>query len=71
MSDNFYVEFRSVIHGFHIYRSVCTLVLGELLTIHLYLISDTKNNSRHWLAPVLGYLVVCMSRKHMHYLHIE
>ena len=34
MSDNFYVEFRSVIHGFDIYRSVCTLVLGELLTIN-------------------------------------
>lgn len=32
MSGNFYVEFRSVIRGFHVYRSVWTPVLGEQLT---------------------------------------
>ena len=38
MSSDFYVEFRNVICGFHIYRSVWTPVLGELLTVHLYLV---------------------------------
>ena len=37
MSGDFFVEFRSVMCG------VWTPVLGELLTVHLYLISATKN----------------------------
>ena len=39
MSGDFYVEFRSVIMvicGFHVYKSVWTPVIGELLIVHLY-----------------------------------
>ena len=32
MSDDFYVEFKSVVRGFHAYRSVWTSVLGEQLS---------------------------------------
>ena len=31
MSGDFFVEFRSVVRGYHVYRSVWTPVLGELL----------------------------------------
>ena len=31
MSGDFFVEFRNVVRGYHVYRSVGTPVLGELL----------------------------------------
>ena len=31
MSGDFFVEFRSVVRSYHVYRSVWTPVLGELL----------------------------------------
>ena len=31
MSGDFFVEFRSVVRGYHVYMSVWTPVLGELL----------------------------------------
>ena len=45
MSSDFYVEFRSVIRGFHAYRSIWTPVLGEIAidcASLLILISATK-----------------------------
>ena len=49
MSGDFFVEFRSVVRGYHVYRSVWTPVLGELL----YTEQELANPEDRYIMSVL------------------